>query len=69
MGHVELIQVTKRYGETEAVSAVSLVVEDHEFLVLLGPSGCGKSTLRELAAEFRVSHETIRTVVRQGGSV
>ena len=50
MGHVELIQVSKRYGNTEAVSAVTLGVEDHEFLVLLGPSGCGKSTLLKMVA-------------------
>ena len=50
MGHVELLQVSKRYGDTEAVSAVSLGVKDHEFLVLLGPSGCGKSTLLKMIA-------------------
>jgi multiple sugar transport system ATP-binding protein len=50
MGHVELLQVSKRYGDTEAVSAVSLGIEDHEFLVLLGPSGCGKSTLLKMIA-------------------
>ena len=27
----------------------------------------GNQTLRELAAEFGVSHETVRTVVRRGG--
>ena len=50
MGHVELLQVSKRYGNTEAVSAVSLGIQDHEFLVLLGPSGCGKSTLLKMIA-------------------
>ena len=50
MGHVELIQVSKRYGETDAVSAVTLGIEDHEFVVLLGPSGCGKSTLLKMVA-------------------
>ena len=50
MGHVELLQVSKRYGDTEAVSAVSLGINDHEFLVLLGPSGCGKSTLLKMIA-------------------
>jgi multiple sugar transport system ATP-binding protein len=50
MGHVELIQVSKRYGETEAVSAVTLGIADHEFIVLLGPSGCGKSTLLKMVA-------------------
>ena len=50
MGHVELLQVSKRYGDTEAVSAVLLSINDHEFLVLLGPSGCGKSTLLKMIA-------------------
>jgi multiple sugar transport system ATP-binding protein len=50
VGHVELLQVSKRYGDTEAVSAVSLGINDHEFLVLLGPSGCGKSTLLKMIA-------------------
>ena len=50
MGFVELIQVSKRFGDTSAVSAVSLGVADHEFLVLLGPSGCGKSTLLKMVA-------------------
>jgi multiple sugar transport system ATP-binding protein len=50
VGHVELLQVSKRYGETDAVSAVSLGIQDHEFVVLLGPSGCGKSTLLKMIA-------------------
>jgi multiple sugar transport system ATP-binding protein len=50
MGQVELLQVSKRYGETDAVSAVTLGIEDHEFIVLLGPSGCGKSTLLKMVA-------------------
>jgi multiple sugar transport system ATP-binding protein len=50
MGQVELLQVSKRYGEAEAVSAVTLVIADHEFIVLLGPSGCGKSTLLKMIA-------------------
>ncbi len=50
MGRVELLQVTKRYGTADAVSSVTLGIEDHEFLVLLGPSGCGKSTLLKMVA-------------------
>ncbi len=52
MGQVEFIEVTKRYGDATAgaVTGIDLVVEDHEFLVLLGPSGCGKSTLLKLVA-------------------
>ncbi len=50
MGQVDLIQVSKRYGDAVAVSSVSLAIEDHEFIVLLGPSGCGKSTLLKMIA-------------------
>ena len=32
-------------GETNALSDISLCIEDGEFLSIVGPSGCGKSTL------------------------
>jgi multiple sugar transport system ATP-binding protein len=50
MGRVDLVEVSKRYGEVEAVASVTLGIEDHEFIVLLGPSGCGKSTLLKMVA-------------------
>ena len=49
---VELDGVSKRYGETAALSAVSLTVEDGEFFTLVGPSGCGKTTTLRLLAGF-----------------
>ncbi|MBO0704907.1 MAG: ABC transporter ATP-binding protein [Candidatus Dormibacteraeota bacterium] len=47
--------VTRRFhraagGVVDAVSAVDLVIEPHEFVCLVGPSGCGKSTLLQLAS-------------------
>jgi len=50
MAEIALQNVTKRFGQSLAVDRVSLIVEDHEFLVILGPSGCGKSTTLRLIA-------------------
>lgn len=50
MAGVILKDITKRFGEAEAVSSLSLEVEDGEMLVLVGPSGCGKSTTLRLIA-------------------
>ena len=44
----ELSNISKRYGTTEAVSAINLTVEPGKTTVLIGPSGCGKSTLLRL---------------------
>lgn len=49
---VELVDVSKRFGETAAVSNVSLRIDSAEFLTLLGPSGCGKTTVLRLIAGF-----------------
>ena len=44
MANARFEEVTKYFGEVEALSSLSLMVEDGEFLVLVGPSGCGKTT-------------------------
>jgi len=42
---VVIQNLTKKYGNTTAVSDFSVNIEDGEFFTLLGPSGCGKTTL------------------------
>jgi spermidine/putrescine transport system ATP-binding protein len=49
---VELVGVTKRFGEVTAVDEVDLAVGDGEFFSLLGPSGCGKTTTLRMIAGF-----------------
>ena len=45
-----LSQVSKRYGDSQALAPTDLQVPTGETLVLIGPSGCGKSTLLRLIA-------------------
>jgi putative spermidine/putrescine transport system ATP-binding protein len=53
---VELIAVSKHYGTTLAVDAVSLRVPRASYCCLLGPSGCGKTTtLRMIAGHEAIS--------------
>ncbi len=53
---LELVALTKRYGDTVAVDAINLKVPAGTYACLLGPSGCGKtSTLRMIAGHESVS--------------
>jgi multiple sugar transport system ATP-binding protein len=62
---LEVERITKRFGAREAVSDVSLIANDGEFVVLLGPSGCGKSTLLRMIAGLETPDQG---TIRLGGN-
>jgi spermidine/putrescine ABC transporter ATP-binding subunit len=49
---VELLELTKNFGNVQAVKDVSLQIKKGEFFFLLGPSGCGKTTTLRMVAGF-----------------
>jgi spermidine/putrescine transport system ATP-binding protein len=49
---VEIIDVTKRFGEVTAVDRMHLSIAHGEFYSILGPSGCGKTTTLRMIAGF-----------------
>ena len=57
---LELVHLTKRYGDTVAVADINHVFAPGSYVCLLGPSGCGKSsTLRMIAGHEEVSDGSI----------
>ena len=50
MSHVELKNVTKRFGGVTALNDITFDVHDGEFFVLLGPTGAGKTTTLRMIA-------------------
>ena len=47
---IKIRNVTKSYGETIALSRVTLDIKEGELFTLLGPSGCGKTTTLRIIA-------------------
>ena len=51
-GHVQLVDLVKRFGDVEAVRGINLDIPPGEFFSLLGPSGCGKTTTLRMIGGF-----------------
>jgi putative spermidine/putrescine transport system ATP-binding protein len=57
---LELIRLSKRYGDVTAVDRIDLKIGAGSYCCLLGPSGCGKtSTLRMIAGHEHASEGDI----------
>ena len=57
---IDIVGVTKTYdGNTRAVDAVDMSIQEGEFFSLLGPSGCGKTTTLRMIAGFETPTEGV----------
>lgn len=58
---IELVEISKSFGDVVALRDVSLTVAAGEFVAVLGPSGCGKTTLlRAIGGYVPVERGSIR---------
>src|SRR5688500_13202400 len=58
---IDIVSVSKVYGATTAVDAISLKIPSGSYCCFLGPSGCGKtSTLRMIAGHESISSGDVR---------
>jgi osmoprotectant transport system ATP-binding protein len=64
---IEVQRLTKRFGDTPAVSEVSFAVSAGELVVLVGGSGCGKTTTLKMIN--RLIEPTSGTVLIEGRDV
>lgn len=49
---IDLVNITKSYGNSIVLDDMNLYIRENEFLTLLGPSGCGKTTTLRIIGGF-----------------
>ena len=55
MSEIKIKNISKNFGDYQALDTINLTVKDQEFMALLGPSGCGKTTLLRIIAGLEKS--------------
>jgi len=67
---VEVSQVFKSFGTTQAVADVSFAVEHGEILGLLGPNGAGKTTTIRIVLDiFKPDRGTVSVLGEEGSTL
>jgi len=54
---IDLLGISKSFGETTVLNNFNLYIRKNEFLTLLGPSGCGKTTMLRIIGGFEKPDE------------
>ena len=49
---IELVGITKSFGNKTILDEMDLFMNENRFLTLLGPSGCGKTTTLRIIGGF-----------------
>lgn len=56
-GHLQISNLTKRFGDITACKDINIDIGSDEFIVFLGPSGCGKTTTLRCIAGLESPNE------------
>ena len=64
---IRLVNVSKEYNGSEAITDITLHIRKNEFLTMLGPSGCGKTTTLRIIGGFE--HPTKGRILFDGGDI
>ncbi len=54
---INLVNITKSFGDTVVLDDLNLYIRENEFLTLLGPSGCGKTTTLRIIGGFKTPNK------------
>jgi spermidine/putrescine transport system ATP-binding protein len=64
---ISLLNVSKDYNGSEAITDITLNITKNEFLTMLGPSGCGKTTTLRVIGGFE--HPSKGEIIFDGMSI